>query len=107
MAASELEPDSSNIVVKAPFFDDLIVALQKSFSRVSAATDKSQREKDATAPCAMVVGPVKFSLSLNVDMDKDRLRVQENGSIRLSIDGTLQTDVRVAAVQSDAEGTNG
>jgi len=107
MAASELEPDPSNMMVKAPYFDDLIVALQKSFSRVSAATDKSQREKDATAPCAMVVGPVKFSLSLNVDMDKDRLRVQESGSIRLSIDGTLQTDVRVTAIQGESEGGNG
>lgn len=106
MGGSNIESDQINPMATAPYFDDLVVALQKSFSRVSAATDKSQREKDSTAPCAMVVGPVKFSLSLNVAMEEDRLRIQENGSIRISIDGTLQTDVRVNAITGSG-GANG
>ncbi len=76
-----------------PELGQVITALQKSFSRVSAAAAARPPEKAR----ALVVGQVDFEMSLKCDVegkDNDYLRVHARGSINLKLAGTIDVDVR-------------
>ena len=71
--------------------DDVIVSLQKTFSRVSSRTGKIP-ELDAQAT---ITGTVKFELGIKVNPDSDHaLRPDPQGSIDLLLSGDIETDVR-------------
>ena len=70
--------------------DDVVVALQKSFSRVSGRSAEVPRE----SPRAMVTGQVSFEISLKVDPDEDFLYLNANGAIDMRLSGVIDTDVR-------------
>ena len=70
--------------------DDAIVALQKTFSRVSAKT----AEVDQMDARAMVSGQVNFDMSLKVHPERDYLYLDANGSVDLRLTGMIDTDVR-------------
>ena len=76
----------------------MIVALQKSFSRVSYRSAKVPPE-DARA---LVVGRVAFELALRVDPEGDsRLLYSASGSIELKLTGHIDTDIRPKAAEDD------
>lgn len=77
---------------KPPTLDQVITALQKSFSRVSRATGNP----DVQEAKAYVVDTVQFGLDLRADYGDDHhLFITPNGSMGLKLEGTIQTDVRV------------
>ncbi len=97
-AASPPLADTGTPRAEAPFLEEVLVALQKSFSRVnnqSAAVPEQQAR-------ALMVGDVDFQLTLNVEPYRksenapaDRLLVKPGGEISLSLSGRIDTDIRV------------
>ncbi len=83
----------------APSLDDVIIALQKSFSRVSARSADVPAENAR----AMVVGQISFDLSLRANPDDDKLRLDSRGAIELKFSGTLDTDVRTVDMEKGQE----
>ncbi|MEM6334457.1 MAG: hypothetical protein AAF823_14065 [Planctomycetota bacterium] len=99
---NELEP--------GPFLrkslDDMLVALQMSFSRVSHRT-QAQKDRDQEAALAMITGPVAFNMTLNVRPDGDLLVYDEKGGMQMTVSGTITPDIRystqVGTADSDAK----
>jgi hypothetical protein len=74
--------------------DAALIALQKTFSRVS---QESAKVPDDHAR-ALISGKVAFHLSLKVGLDpqkSDQFLIQSGGGIELKLDGTIEPDVRV------------
>ena len=83
----------------APALEDIVLALQKTFSRVSAAT----AEVPASQARALVVGQVDFEISLRAaPHDVDHLVQEENGPIQLVLKGRIDTDIRVSEDVEDS-----
>jgi hypothetical protein len=77
---------------EAPSLEEVVIALQKTFSRVSTSTAQVAEHRAR----AMVTGKVAFKMNLAVAMgDDDRLLTSAEGPIALELSGTLDTDVRV------------
>ena len=81
--------------------EDVLVNLQKTFSRVSNRTAQVVGEDAA----AIIIGPVAFSINLRVSPNGDYLLVSDQGTIELSLEGKVEPDVRFyhkkPALQSD------
>lgn len=73
-----------------PSLDDVLVALQKSFSRVSTRT----ADVDPEMARAMISGQVAFNISLKAELEGDYLLPNDKGSLDLNLSGTLETDIR-------------
>ncbi|HEX6746538.1 MAG TPA: hypothetical protein VF092_04525 [Longimicrobium sp.] len=84
-----------------PTLDDVLVALQKSFSRVSARS----ADLPADAARALVVGKVNFDIGLKTNIIADRLVVNAGGAIELKLSGTIQQDIREVASPPAGETT--
>jgi hypothetical protein len=84
----------------SPMLVDVLIALQKTFSRLSEQTAESEKVKPAR-PLALVTGDVTFDLSMNVQpvasgKDWDNLAYNASGvGIGLRLSGKISTDVRV------------
>ena len=77
--------------------DQVVIALQKTFSRVSASTARVASHRAR----AIVTGRVGFSMRLEVAMPQaDHLVATPGGPIVLELNGTLDTDVRVQATEA-------
>lgn len=74
--------------------EDIILTLQKSFSRVSArsATVANKSSKNALS---LISGPVSFTVSMKVRSEKDKLIQSKEGDIDLNFSGTINQDVRI------------
>lgn len=70
--------------------DDVVIALQKTFSRVSARSASVPSEQAR----ALVTGQVDFTLSLQVDPQEDYLLLNPKGSVELNLSGSIDTDIR-------------
>lgn len=77
--------------------DDILIALQKTFSRISARSAHVPGDQAR----AIIAGEVEFDMSVKLEPTEDRLIHAATGSILLNVKGTLQTDVRV--VEEKAE----
>ncbi|MBX3317939.1 MAG: hypothetical protein KF902_13875 [Phycisphaeraceae bacterium] len=87
--------------------DEILVALQKSFSRLSA----SSREVSPENARAMITGTVQFELTAKFTVSKssaagpydppDVLMHRDDGSLDLKLSGTLETDTRVRVVSEE------
>jgi hypothetical protein len=87
---------------KQPNLDDVVIALQKSFSRVSARSASVPPENAR----AMVVGQVKFDMTIRTNLEEgDKLRADPGGAIELKFSGTLDTDVRTVEVETPKKGS--
>ncbi|MCF8039202.1 MAG: hypothetical protein K9K79_07785 [Desulfohalobiaceae bacterium] len=71
--------------------DDVLVALQKSFSRVSSRSADVSSEQAR----AMVSGQVHFDISLKVNLEGDYLHPDTRGDIDLNLSGDIETDIRM------------
>ena len=73
------------------YLEDLMVAVQKSFSRVMGRTSRVP----STAPRSHFVDTVNVNISLRARPEgTDRLAVDPQGGISLSLDGKIDLDVR-------------
>jgi hypothetical protein len=88
--ATESEPAASNL-------DDALVALQKTFSRVSTRSAGLPKSN----ALALITGAVNFDLKLRVDLVRDTLNLNPSGALELNLNGTLDTDIRI---QDEDEG---
>ena len=88
-AKSKAGPTTTND--KPLTLDDVVIALQKTFSRVSARTGQVP-EQDAQAT---ITGRVDFELGVKVNPDSNHALLPDpQGSIELKLKGGLDTDVR-------------
>ncbi|MEE9350968.1 MAG: hypothetical protein V3U78_01810 [Thiotrichaceae bacterium] len=82
------EPKNENTVSES--LDDVIITLQKTFSRIS--------EKSANVPeeqaRALVTGIVNFEISTTVNPEGDRLIVTKSGEVQITLKGQIETDIR-------------
>lgn len=76
-----------------PTVDDVIVALQKSISRVTNQTgdhmDELRKTAEGDVEVSMLDGPVSWSLRCSVTVDDDKLRVVEQGPIQIELSGRV------------------
>jgi hypothetical protein len=83
-----------------PTVDQFLVALQKTFSRVSRDSAEIP-EGDARA---LIMGPVEFEVSVPCALDGDRLMLMSTGGTALRLKGTISPDL---GVELDEESANG
>lgn len=77
--------------------DDVLTALQKTFSRLSRDAAKVPEGQ----ALALIDGPINFELKLRTDVDGDVLIQSSDGAIELSLEGTLTTDIRNVSEDDD------
>lgn len=86
-ASKRIQPDT---------LEALMLAVQKSFSRLTAST-VAVNENQARAA---ITGPVAFNISLNGRLSKDRITLDDDGPLNFNFSGTVDPDYRV---QEDSE----
>ncbi len=75
--------------------DSLIIALQKSISRVNRDTAKAT-ENDTNAAFASLSGNIVFELKCKCEMDEsDKIILSEKGSIEINLSGQIDPDIGV------------
>lgn len=98
---------AKNKIEEKPTLNDVLVAFQKSFSKVSRDS-KGQDENEARA---LITGAVNFEMELGVDYGDDkRIHYNPKGCIKLKLNGEIETDVRVkeiSEVTNSKENDNG
>jgi len=77
----------------SPILDDVLIALQKSLSRVSNASSLVPEGQAR----ALISGDVDFSIELNVDCRQHALQLNRDGDIRVSMHGKITPDIRVVS----------
>ncbi|MEM6259539.1 MAG: hypothetical protein AAF711_05560 [Planctomycetota bacterium] len=74
--------------------EDIVLALQKSFSRVSRESGSFQSDHPDEA-VAFVEGPIKFAITMKLSPDgNDRLTYNEQGGLETTIEGVINPDIR-------------
>ncbi len=81
---------SSRSEADAPYLEDLLEALQKTFSRLSSRT----AEVRSSMPAAMITGPVRFTMKLRLEPDSDHFRAAPDGPVEITLEGEVEPDVR-------------
>lgn len=71
---------------------NVLVSLQKSFSRVSRAS----ADVPAHSARALVVGKVAFEMSFKCEPVEDALLIKDDGGMELKLTGTIEVDIRVS-----------
>lgn len=90
-------PTAASSPVGPMYLEDVIIALQKTFSRVNEMT-QSNRSSNTHRPTALISGPVQFTISAQVAPAKEytqTLCVADGGPMTVMLQGTLNTDVKV------------
>lgn len=83
-----------------PSVDQLLIALQKTFSRVSR--DSAGLAKDDAR--ALIAGPVEFELMLGCSLTGDRLHVCEGGGMPLRLKGRVLPDLGIEVANEADDG---
>lgn len=79
--------------------EDVLISLQKSFSRLSARTG----EVGSGNAAACIQGTVHFVIKLRVQPTGDFLKVASDGEIELSLEGKVEPDVRLYQKKSSVQ----
>lgn len=78
--------------------EDIMISLQKSFSRVSYKTAQAQRKNEGAGALAIISGPVEFQVTLKVRPGEDEtILYDEKGSVELSLKGEVTPDIRLVS----------
>lgn len=78
--------------------EDILVALQKTFSRVSTISSAVPEEQAR----ALLIGRVHFDLALRADVSgSDRLVQSSNGALEIKLAGEIDTDIRPRSLNED------
>jgi hypothetical protein len=70
--------------------ENVLIALQKTFSRVSASSSNMPPENARS----LIMGNVNFEMAVPLDAGADRLYYSPTGKVSLRLTGTIQQDVR-------------
>src|SRR5690349_12052869 len=70
--------------------ENVLISLQKTFSRVSASSSKLPPENARS----LILGNVNFEMSVPLDVGADKLYYSSAGKVSLKLTGTIQQDVR-------------
>jgi hypothetical protein len=70
--------------------ENVVISLQKTFSRVSASSSKLPPENARS----LILGNVNFEMAVPLDASQDRLFYSPTGKVSLKLTGTIQQDVR-------------
>ncbi len=82
--------------------DALLLALQKTLSRVNKASAKVPEGQARS----LIVGDVGFSLSCKCNLTSgDKVSLDNDGLITLSLSGHINTDIGVVRLEEDADAT--
>lgn len=78
---------------------DALIALQKSFSRVSEQTGINQAA-DNDRPRSLITGPIEFEMTLvgDVTEPRDQLRIHNDGAITLRVKGSIRHDIVIESI---------
>jgi hypothetical protein len=76
---------------------DVLIALQKSFSRVSAKS----KDVPPESARAMIVGNVEFELSIRLEPAEDNLFRKPDGDLQLTLKGVIQQDIRAVPLTTE------
>ena len=87
MAKVKLEESTESLSNNLTTLDDILVALQKSFSRL---TDQTNENEGTTA---QMVGEVDFELKAKFSAQNDSLIHDREGGIELTFTGTIDLDI--------------
>ncbi len=80
--------------------DSLLVALQKSLSRVNRASSRV----DVTQARSLIVGDVAFNLACKCDLSEgDKLTLNDVGSVSLNLSGHINTDIGVVRLKEETD----
>lgn len=75
------------------YLENLIIALQKTFSRVNTATAENL-EKRPDGPTARISGDVNFTISTKATPEVgDQLAIEKDGHVELTFQGTIDLDI--------------
>lgn len=84
---------SNNQENRAVPLEEVLIALQKSFSRVSKSSfDFAQQNEGSTV--ALMVGNIDFEIALKADIQGDRILYNQHGAMTLSFKGQIDPDHR-------------
>ena len=87
-----------------PSLDDVILALQKSISRVSYKTRKHLDSADGPPEgVAMVEGNIAWSIEFQSELDGDRLMVLKDGDVGVQLSGIISVPVTYTDAANDEE----
>ena len=101
MAAKKRPARAAKKAEFVPTVDRLLVALQKTLSRVSRDSASVPEGKARS----LIVGNVDFSVDLQCELEEgEQLRMDPEGSVYLQLSGRLATDHDVQAVGEDSNG---
>ncbi len=76
------------------YLEDVVIAIQKSFSRVNEATAKNELKTDAQTPTSKLSGDIEFTITTKANPDgKDKLEINENGYIEFCFKGKIDLDI--------------
>src|SRR5687768_7280853 len=95
--AAEAESQVPTPATPRPSLDEALVALQKSFSRVSTATEDVPEEQAR----ALIVGTVNFEMTTRVTLEGDRYYLDGAGATELRLSGTIEPDIRIIVDQPE------
>ncbi len=84
---------------KEATLDEILTALQKSFSRVSAKTSEVPLE----AARSMITGNIEFEVTLPFAPDGDKLRYKPGGDANAKFTGVVAQDIRAVHPTEMAE----
>lgn len=80
--------------------EDIVICLQKSFSRVSAISAQIPKEQSR----ARIVGNVNFTIRLNLEPgEDDHLMFDKQGSVELQLIGQIDTDIRPVRMDEESD----
>lgn len=74
--------------------DEVLINLQKTFSRVVRDTIR-HKESHPAGERAIMIDPINFEIEINVAVDlesKDQFKYDPNGDIRISLNGRIDPD---------------
>jgi len=96
-AKKKIDPAQSNTL------DNLLIALQKTLSRVNRASSGV----GAKQARSLIVGDVDFNLTCKCDLaNDDKLVLNDVGNIALNLSGHINTDIGVVRLEEESDATS-
>ena len=79
--------------------DELLVSVQKAFSRLSRASARVGNDKAR----ALITGDVEFDISFNADAEGAYIYPQKDGFVKIALRGKIETDIRMIDDEDGAD----
>ncbi len=74
------------------YLENLMISLQKTFSRVNQATAENLEARPET-PTARITGDINFSISTKAIPEDGKMLIDKEGHVDLSFSGVIDLDI--------------